>query len=179
MVARLAQAPDKPTLGYWNIRGLASQIRYELIYLGVDFSEDKYEQGNAPDYDRSSWIDKKDTLGLRFPNLPYFIDGTARITDPPAIMKFIANKYGPELLGRTPAQIGRVEMVATIVSDLKGSTTMPCYTQGDRVAITMNLLEKVKPLVNFLGDTKFLCGNNVTYVDFIFFELCDFMNWIS
>ena len=43
----------------------------------------------------------------------------------------------------------------------------------------MNLLEKVKPLVNFLADKKFLCGNNVTYVDFVFFELCDFMNWIS
>ena len=70
-------------------------------------------------------------------------------------------------------------MVATAVFDLKNTTTMPCYTQGDRVGITMNLLEKVKPLVNFLADKKFLCGNNVTYVDFVFFELCDFMNWIS
>ena len=43
----------------------------------------------------------------------------------------------------------------------------------------MNLLEKIKPLVNFLGTKKYLCGSNVTYVDFIFFELCDFMNWIS
>ena len=30
---------DKPTLGYWKIRGLASQIRYEMIYLGVDYDE--------------------------------------------------------------------------------------------------------------------------------------------
>ena len=43
----------------------------------------------------------------------------------------------------------------------------------------MNLLEKVKPLVNFLAEKKFLCGKNVTYVDFVFFELCDFMNWVS
>ncbi len=56
---------------------------------------------------------------------------------------------------------------------------MPCYTQGDRVAITMKLLEKVKPLVYFLAEKQFLCGDNVTYVDFIFFELCDFMNWLS
>jgi len=56
---------------------------------------------------------------------------------------------------------------------------MASHTKGDRVMITMNLLEKVKPLVNFLSNKKFLCGNNVTYVDFIFFELCDFMNWIS
>ena len=43
----------------------------------------------------------------------------------------------------------------------------------------MTLLEKVKPLVNFMGEKKFLCGNNVTYIEFIFLELCDFMNWIS
>ena len=56
---------------------------------------------------------------------------------------------------------------------------MPCYTSGDRTAITANILEKVKPLVHFLGSKKFLAGENVTYIDFIFFELCDFMNWIS
>lgn len=56
---------------------------------------------------------------------------------------------------------------------------MPCYTQGDPVVITMNLLEKIKPLVVFLGSKKFICGNNVTYADFILFEMCDFMAWIS
>ena len=56
---------------------------------------------------------------------------------------------------------------------------MPCYTQGDRVAITTNLLIKVEPLVTYLGSKTFLCGENLTYVDFIFFELCDFMDWIA
>ena len=102
---------EKPTLGYWAIRGLASQIRYQMVYLGVDYAEDFYEQGDAPDFDRSCWLEKKDTIGLRFPNLPYFIDGETRLTDTGAIMKFIANKYGPELLGNSPAQIGQVEMV--------------------------------------------------------------------
>ena len=170
---------DKPTLGYWAIRGLASQIRYELVYLGVDYAEDIYEQGDAPDFDRSCWLDKKDTLGLQFPNLPYYLDGEMRMTETNAIMKYIASKYGTQLLGTTPAQIAQVEMVCGVVSDLRGATTMPCYTTGDRIAITMNLLEKVKPLVNFLGQKPFLCGENITYVDFAFFELCDFMNWIS
>jgi len=43
----------------------------------------------------------------------------------------------------------------------------------------MNMLEKVKPLVLFLGQKKYICGSNVTYADFILFELCDFMNWLS
>ena len=97
--------PAKPTLGYWAIRGLASQIRYQMVYLGVDYAEDTFEQGGPPDFDRSKWLLQKDNLGLTFPNLPYFIDGETRLTDVGAIMKFIANKYGPHLLGTSPAQI--------------------------------------------------------------------------
>ena len=102
-----------------------------------------------------------------------------KVTEAMPIMKYIAYKYGPELLGSTPAEIAQVEMVAGIIADLKGAITMPCYTTGDRVAITMNLLEKVKPLVAFLGEKQFLVGDNVTYIDFVFFELINFMTWIS
>ena len=70
-------------------------------------------------------------------------------------------------------------MAAGIITDLKGAITMPCYTTGDRATITMNLLEKVKPLVAFLADKQFLVGDNVTYIDFVFFELIDFMTFIS
>ena len=44
---------EKPTLGYWKIRGLGSQIRYEMVYLGIDYDEHQYEQGGGPEYDRS------------------------------------------------------------------------------------------------------------------------------
>ena len=172
-------AATKPTLGYWKIRGLASQIRYELVYLGVEYKEDQYEQGDAPTFDRSSWLSVKDTLGLQFPNLPYFIDGKMKLTETNAIMKYIAAKYGPELLGTDPVQIAKVEMAAGVVGDLKGAVTMPCYTSGDRSAITANLLEKVKPIVKFMGENDYLVGANPTYVDFTMFELCELMEFIS
>ena len=70
-------------------------------------------------------------------------------------------------------------MVGQVISDLKTQVTMPCYTSGDRVAITNNLLEKVKPIVRFLDQKEFLVGENVTYVDFTMFELCDMMDWVS
>ncbi len=70
-------------------------------------------------------------------------------------------------------------MVAGIVTGREGGVTMPGYTSGDRDAITMSLLEKVKPLVAYLGDKKFLVGDNVTYIDFVFFEMIDFMTFIS
>ena len=40
-------------------------------------------------------------------------------------------------------------------------------------------MAKITPLVNFLGEKPYLCGDNITYVDFVFFELCDFMDWIA
>ena len=175
----MAETPEKPRLGYWKIRGLAQQIRYELEYLGVDYDETLYEQGDAPDYDRSQWLEEKDTLGLQFPNLPYFIDGNFKLTETNAIMKYIAHKHGPELLGGDAPTMAKVEMVAANVGDLKGQITMPCYTSGDRAAITANMMQKVKPIVNYLGDKPFLVGSQVTYVDFILFEMCDLMNWIS
>ena len=94
----------------------------------------------------------KDTLGLQFPNLPYFLDGDLKLTETNAIMKYIAAKYGPDLLGKDATQIAKVEMVSNVIADLKGAVTMPCYTNGDRAAITANLMEKVKPVVAFLGE---------------------------
>ena len=41
------------------------------------------------------------------------------------------------------------------------------------------MLEKVKPIVEFLGEKKFLVCEDVTYVDFTMFELCELMQFIS
>ena len=40
-------------------------------------------------------------------------------------------------------------------------------------------MQRVKPIVTYLGEKKFIVGNNVTYVDFTLFELCELMQWIS
>lgn len=76
---------SKPILGYWKIRGLASNIRYQLIYCGVDFEMLEYEQGDAPDFSNQTWLDAKYKLGLKFPNLPFFIDGDFSLTETMAI----------------------------------------------------------------------------------------------
>ena len=131
---------SKPTLGYWKIRGLASQIRYELVFLGVDFEEHQYEQGDGPEFSRDAWFSVKPTLGLAFPNLPYLLDGDYKLTESNAIMKYIAQKYGPQLLGSTPEIVGTVEMLAGVVGDLKMAATRPCYAGADRAATTTALL---------------------------------------
>uniref|UniRef100_A0A452G9A2 GST N-terminal domain-containing protein n=1 Tax=Capra hircus TaxID=9925 RepID=A0A452G9A2_CAPHI len=56
-------------LGYWDIRGLAHAIRLLLEYTDSNYEEKKYTMGDAPDYDRSQWLNEKSKLGLDFPNV--------------------------------------------------------------------------------------------------------------
>ena len=94
-------------------------------------------------------------------------------------MKYICSKYDPSLLGRTPEEVAHVEMMNGVVGDLKGAVTMPSYTTGDRAAISATILEKIKPISAYLGNKTFLVGESLTYVDFIFFELCEVMSWVT
>ena len=47
------------TLGYWKIRGLAEPIRVLLHYLGVEYKDEFYEVGPAPDFNSDSWFNVK------------------------------------------------------------------------------------------------------------------------
>ena len=41
--ARVLGAQPKPVLGYWKIRGLAANLRYQLAYQGIDYDMVEYE----------------------------------------------------------------------------------------------------------------------------------------
>lgn len=132
---RRAQSPpriiDRPILGYWDIRGLAQAIRYQLVYQGIEFV-DQHLHHTEDVQSRQAWLDQKGNLGLDFPNLPYFIDSDAKITEHMAIHQYIADKWMPELLGRTLEEKAQVDMLAGIIWDLKKTATMGCYTDGNK-----------------------------------------------
>ena len=75
-----------PVFGYWKIRGLGAPCRMMFYYCNVNFADRTYECGDEPDYDKSCWLDVKETLGMEYPNLPYLIDGDTKITETAAIM---------------------------------------------------------------------------------------------
>ena len=100
------------TIGYWKIRGLVSNIRYQLAYSGItDYNMVEYEQGEGPEFSRACWLDVKPTLGFDFPNLPYMIDGDFKLTETAAIHKYLADKYKPALLGENAEQKGQIAMM--------------------------------------------------------------------
>jgi len=66
----------------------------------------EYEVGDGPEFSTQVWTNIKPTLGMAFPNLPYFWDGDLKMSETAAIHKYVADKWNPELLGKDPIQKG-------------------------------------------------------------------------
>ena len=178
---------SKPVLGYWHIRGLAASIRYMFYYAEVDFEDVTYECGPAPEHNKDAWFSVKPTLGLDFPNLPYLFDGDLNLTESMAIHKYIARKWAPQLLGATPAEFATAEMLVEFVGKLKSAVTMPSYTGGqfgDNITCQL-LAESVYPHLDKIYDfrqkkgTKWLCGESLMWLDFFFWEILDYVRWLT
>ena len=175
----------KPVLGYWAIRGLAQQLRTQLAYCGVEFEDKTYDVTGDADagWDRSAWLDVKFTLGMDYPNLPYMIDGDAKITETAAIHKYIAKKWKPELLGRTAAEMGRVEMLAAHVLDIKMKCTIPAYrSEKDAQGVLDEIADEVHPILTTLVEKTdgkpWIAGDNLTWLDFFWAEVLEYMDSI-
>jgi hypothetical protein len=52
------------------------------------------------DFDKPEWAEAKEKLGLKDTNLPYLNDGDVALSEISEIMKHIASKYKPDLLGQ-------------------------------------------------------------------------------
>ncbi|NWH97839.1 GSTM3 transferase, partial [Tichodroma muraria] len=150
------------TLGYWDIRGLAHAIRLLLEYTETPYEDKLYSCGEAPDYDKSQWINEKEKLGLDFPNLPYLIDGPTKLTQSNAILRYIARKHS--MCGETEEEILRVDMLENQIMDFRMSLVMVCYNP-DFEKLKPGYLEqlpgKLKLFSNFLGDRKWFAGEKV------------------
>jgi len=168
-----------PVLGYWDIRGLGAPCRMLLYYCKVNFADVTYSLGEAPEYSRAAFHDIKDTLGLELPNLPYLIDGEVRLSETAAILQYIAKKWRPALLGTTAAEMGRIHMLWYYVLDLKTKSTTPCYTDGNVEAIIETVRPLLARLVGLMGDKQYLCGDNLTWLDFYFAENVDMLHKLT
>jgi len=172
---------DKPeiVIGYWKIRGLAEPIRLLLEHLGVHYKEEEYELGDAPDFNPEQWASKKHTLGLEFPNLPYLIDGSLKITETLAIMRYICNKHDPKLMGAKLEEQAKVDELAGLLSDLNNYKTIICYAKNPEDVpknVLQGLEEKIKSLAKVLGTRKHVAGDKLTYIDFYCVELLEAIN---
>uniref|UniRef100_A0A8C0HXX7 Glutathione S-transferase n=1 Tax=Balaenoptera musculus TaxID=9771 RepID=A0A8C0HXX7_BALMU len=148
------------TLGYWDIRGLAHAIRLLLEYTDSNYEEKKYPMGDAPNYDRSQWLNEKSKLGLDFPNLPYLIDGAHKLTQSNAILRYIARKHN--MCGETEEEKIRVDVLENQVMDVRLCMAMICYS-SDFEKLKPDYLKEIpktmKLFSDFLGKRPWFAGD--------------------
>ncbi|XP_072500361.1 glutathione S-transferase Mu 4-like [Notamacropus eugenii] len=161
-------------LGYWDVRGLAHAIRLLLEYTGANYEEKVYHFGDAPDFDKSQWLDVKFSLGLDFPNLPYLIDGDHKITQSNAILRYIARQYN--LCGETEEECIRVDMLENHVMDVRLQLSRVCHNPDFEI-LKIEYLEQLPGQLRlfsvFLGKWTWFAGEKITYVDFLVYDVLD------
>ncbi|XP_022703227.1 glutathione S-transferase Mu 5-like [Varroa jacobsoni] len=161
--------------GYWDIRGLGQAIRYVLEYAGLQYDEHRYPLGEKLD-GRQEWLKVKFTLGLDFPNLPYLKMGKVRMSQSLAILRFLARRTG--LFPGTEEGQQRVDLAEQQVYDIIWHNVRVCYdsqySDKKKEEYMKQYLELYCPqLETFLGDRSFIVGDELTYVDFLAYEMFD------
>ncbi|KAG8198424.1 hypothetical protein JTE90_021665 [Oedothorax gibbosus] len=163
----------RPVFAYWNFRGLAEHIRYLLYYKNVDFEDKRYN------VEEDVWLSEKFTLGLDFPNLPYYIDENVKLTQSVTIIRYLAQKHG--LDGKTEEDQLRVSLAEQQIFDVRSSFGQLCHNREFeklKPEFVAKVPAQLKLVSDFLGDRKFLAGDYITYVDFMAYEPLEFYQYL-
>ncbi|XP_021487346.1 glutathione S-transferase Mu 6 isoform X1 [Meriones unguiculatus] len=161
-------------LGYWDIRGLGHAIRLLLEYTDTSYEEKRYSMGDAPDYDRSQWMNDKLKLNLNFPNLPYLIDGSHKITQSNAILRYLGRKHN--LCGETEEERIRVDILEKQAMDSRIQMGTLCYSpefEKRKPEFLKGLPDQLKLYSEFLGKRPWFAGDKITFVDFLVYDVLD------
>ncbi|XP_015782782.1 glutathione S-transferase Mu 1-like [Tetranychus urticae] len=168
-----------PLIGYWNVRGNLESIILTLKQAKVSFKVRRYKLGDAPDFDKSDWLNEKYKLGLDYPNVPYYIDGDIKITQTLAILRYLARKH--DLGPRNDAEAIRSDIVEQGIFEMMNSLWTATHVETDqefekcRPGFETYLVEKLAHTANVLGSNKFVLGDRVTYVDFLLYTTLDYI----
>lgn len=173
-----AEGDSNPKLGYWAIRGLGQPCRLLLAYSGKAFDEKLYTLKQVDGkWDRSEWLDEKFSLGLDFPNLPYLIHGSLKLTQSTAIIMYLAELAG--LLGSTPEIRARANMLSCFASDIRAPYVSLSYNpqftilKEEFVEGTLTLaLEELQSFIARHGG-PYLLGAELTFADLIWYDLLE------
>uniref|UniRef100_A0A8D0G8W1 Glutathione S-transferase n=1 Tax=Sphenodon punctatus TaxID=8508 RepID=A0A8D0G8W1_SPHPU len=153
-----------------------------LEYTGTPYEDYLYAGGAfmvsvflaAAEYEKSQWTKDRTVLGLDFPNLPYLIDGPIKITQSNAILRHIARKH--RLCGEIEEEMVRVDMLENQVMDFRMSLVRVCH-DPDFEKLKPEYLEQLpgqlKLFSQFLGQRKWFAGKNLTYADFLVYDILE------
>lgn len=172
----------KPTLTYWNGRGLCEPIRFMLAVCQVDYDE------VVPGFDGATHIEEKrhfeslrDSGMLMFNQVPLLCIDGLELVQSRAIVRYLANRHG--LAGGTPAEVAICDITAESIQDWMGAMGRAFEFCGaydpdeERMHAIRNANTKYLPLLERLAsksNTGFLMGGHgpkgLTYPDVLLLE---------
>jgi len=167
-------------LGYWNIRGIGQPIRLVMAYAEAELQEKRYNYGPPPEFDRSEWVNEKFSLGLEFPNLPYFIDGDTKITQSLAILRHVARIHKVD--GTTEDEKIRIDIAEQQLNDMRMGLVGMCYSpdfEKLKPGYLKALPDQLAAVSKFLGERKWIAGDTFSYADIMLYEMVDQHNILS
>jgi len=146
-------------------------------YLGIEYETTMYEVTKKEDgsWDRSAWFDKKFTLGIPFPNLPYLIDGEVKISESMAVLKYLARKGG-KCIPTTNEDWAMAENLEGIVNQVRDGFLHVCYMGASPEDwFLKNGKSKLEVLDKFLEGKNWLINSlaDPSYLDFFLWEIVD------
>lgn len=156
---------SKPSVGYWDIRGLAQPIRLLLAYLNIDFEDVCFQ-------DADSWFSKKFEMGLDFPNIPYYIDDEVKLTQTFAILRHLARKHNMD--GKTEKELIDISLMEEMARDLAMGFARVAYNENCETLkpdYIKTATVQLKQVAEFLKNRKYAAGDRLTYVDFWVYEV--------
>ena len=185
MPQRIEQPGANFELGYWPIRGLAHPIRFLLAYVGEAVAEVYYglnQDGTTPDNREDDWFDRKPTLGMPFPNLPYLIDSSRdpelRVSQSDSIMRYLGRRF--DLYGDTEDERVVIDVLQDEAYDLRNAIIAAVYIPQQAydqalADFTTNAMPRYlggfERYLEASGVTSQFVGSRISFVDFILYEL--------
>ena len=95
-------------------------------------------------------------------------------------MKYIAKKYDERLLGRTPEEMAKTDMVSRVHDSLHHRIGLHFKdANAEEFALELDIVGQMLATYFSKNCKEFAAGSNLTFVDFSMFELLDFMNHYS
>ena len=70
-------------------------------------------------------------------------------------------------------------MLSHILNDFKWAIVPDCYGSGDKQHLMEIVHQKLPAILKYLGDKKFLTGDQPTFVDFYFFETIQLIGFVG
>lgn len=169
-------------LHYWRIRGLAQPLREFATFLGIQFNDITYESGEN---DQLYWSTKEKAKEENFAliNLPYIDDpkDTAdRFSESKALFLWMIKKANRlDLLSYDIDEVIRNAQLQGVIDDLGNAYRMPSYMSESKEDLQAKLNDAVpklrdhkwRGLSEALGESRFLLGEHLKPIDFMFVEL--------